>query len=387
MDTISPAALRKVTRELYGLQNDPPEGIRLVEHQDSISDINAWILGPGYFVTKIFHPNVSKQGEVCVSTLKKDWQKDLGLKHILLVVKCLLIVPNPESALNEEAGRQLLERYDDYAKHARLMTSIHARSNVNDIFPRSTRTRSTVDPLVPEKEKDRSKEKDEKGCDKEKPAGSGTPTTSAISATVGSIKALQSNQGAVLQEDSTSTTKLGVQDTNGAYGKLKPMRPSQQPQDSGGTTTGKRKMLSDETPLDNIPMSQCALTPHSTAATGSAAPTSPASTFTNTCAGRYIQCGTEAVSGAAAAATTAVGGVGGGGNTYSSSSSSVLMQNMMGHGGGSGAGGLIHHPLHATTGLHGFQCSTRIQAHHHHHVHINLQNQAQVNKKRSLRRL
>ena len=44
------------------------------------------------------------------------------------MVKCLLIVPNPESALNEEAGRQLLERYDDYAKHARLMTSIHASS-------------------------------------------------------------------------------------------------------------------------------------------------------------------------------------------------------------------------------------------------------------------
>lgn len=39
----------------------------------------------GFFVTKIFHPNVSKQGEVCVSTLKKDWKKTLGLKHILLV--------------------------------------------------------------------------------------------------------------------------------------------------------------------------------------------------------------------------------------------------------------------------------------------------------------
>lgn len=37
-------------------------------------------------MTKIFHPNVSKQGEVCVSTLKKDWKKTLGLKHILLVI-------------------------------------------------------------------------------------------------------------------------------------------------------------------------------------------------------------------------------------------------------------------------------------------------------------
>ena len=44
-------------------------------------------------------------------------------------MKCLLIVPNPESSLNEEAGRLLLEKYDDYAKHARLMTSIHAKAS------------------------------------------------------------------------------------------------------------------------------------------------------------------------------------------------------------------------------------------------------------------
>lgn len=27
----------------------------------------------GFFVTKIFHPNVSEKGEICVNTLKKDW--------------------------------------------------------------------------------------------------------------------------------------------------------------------------------------------------------------------------------------------------------------------------------------------------------------------------
>lgn len=39
----------------------------------------------GYFITKIFHPNVAKNGEICVNTLKKDWKPDLGIKHILLV--------------------------------------------------------------------------------------------------------------------------------------------------------------------------------------------------------------------------------------------------------------------------------------------------------------
>lgn len=39
----------------------------------------------GYFLTKIFHPNVAANGEICVNTLKKDWKCDLGIKHVLLV--------------------------------------------------------------------------------------------------------------------------------------------------------------------------------------------------------------------------------------------------------------------------------------------------------------
>ena len=42
-------------------------------------------------------------------------------------MKCLLIYPNPESALNEEAGRLLLEQYDEYSRYARMMTDIHAK--------------------------------------------------------------------------------------------------------------------------------------------------------------------------------------------------------------------------------------------------------------------
>ena len=49
------------------------------------------------------------------------------MRHVLLTIKCLLIVPNPESALNEEAGKLLLERYDDYCARAKLYTEIHAK--------------------------------------------------------------------------------------------------------------------------------------------------------------------------------------------------------------------------------------------------------------------
>ncbi|KAJ3358529.1 ubiquitin-conjugating enzyme E2 S, partial [Kappamyces sp. JEL0680] len=93
----------------------------------------------GHFVTKIFHPNVAPgTGEICVSTLKKDWKPEVTLCQLLLTIKCLLIVPNPESALNEEAGKLLLEDYESYEKHAKLMTSIHAHKNKIDFGPVAT---------------------------------------------------------------------------------------------------------------------------------------------------------------------------------------------------------------------------------------------------------
>lgn len=36
-------------------------------------------------ITKIFHPNVSKAGEICVDTLKKGWKKEYGVGHVLVV--------------------------------------------------------------------------------------------------------------------------------------------------------------------------------------------------------------------------------------------------------------------------------------------------------------
>ena len=86
----------------------------------------------GRFVTKIFHPNVSSSGEICVNTLKKDWQSSFGIAHILVTVKCLLIYPNPESALDEEAGRALLEDYEQYCMRARTLTSVHAMMKVSE---------------------------------------------------------------------------------------------------------------------------------------------------------------------------------------------------------------------------------------------------------------
>jgi ubiquitin-conjugating enzyme E2 S len=76
---------------------------------------------------------VSTAGEICVNTLKKDWKSSYGIGHILITVKCLLIYPNPESALDEEAGKLLLDNYDSYCERAKLITSVHATPRVRPI--------------------------------------------------------------------------------------------------------------------------------------------------------------------------------------------------------------------------------------------------------------
>ncbi|XP_074561981.1 ubiquitin-conjugating enzyme E2 22-like [Curcuma longa] len=151
-ENLPPNVIRQLAKELKNLDETPPEGIKVVVNDDDFSTICADIEGPagtpyengvfrmklllshdfphsppkGYFLTKIFHPNISANGEICVNTLKKDWNPSLGLRHVLIVVRCLLIEPFPESALNEQAGKMLLENYDEYARHARLYTGIHA---------------------------------------------------------------------------------------------------------------------------------------------------------------------------------------------------------------------------------------------------------------------
>jgi len=152
-ENIAPSVVMAVAKELRKLTNEPLEGIKVLLNEEDITNIVADIAGPvatpfhsgtfkvklvlpsdypasppkGYFLTKIYHPNISKAGEICVNTLKRDWKQDVGVGHVLQVVRCLLINPFPESALNEEAGKLFMEDYDQYFKKAAMMTEVHAR--------------------------------------------------------------------------------------------------------------------------------------------------------------------------------------------------------------------------------------------------------------------
>ena len=111
-----------IDAEIQGPEGTPYYGASFVVRLSFCSDYPN-VPPKGHFLTKIFHPNVSESGEICVNALKRDWKPDLTLAHILLVIRCLLIEPNPESALNEQAGMLILESFDAFAEKARQHTA------------------------------------------------------------------------------------------------------------------------------------------------------------------------------------------------------------------------------------------------------------------------
>jgi len=164
MSFLTPKVVQRLSKEIADLHKNPIEGITLSQNLDDLSEIQATITGPtgtpyegglftiklvlseefpakppkGYFTTKIFHPNVAREGDICVNTLKRDWVSSLGLRHVFLVIRCLMIEPNPDSALNADAGRLIQDNFEAFSEKARMFTSIHARpapSPANTLCP------------------------------------------------------------------------------------------------------------------------------------------------------------------------------------------------------------------------------------------------------------
>lgn len=180
---LPPQTAQRVARELRKLATTPLDGIRYVGDLETLAEVRAELRGPagtpyeggrflvqltlganfpaqpprGVFLTKIFHPNVAPgSGEICVNTLKRDWSPDFGLAHVLQVIRCLLIVPFPESSLNDEAGRLFMDSYDEYARRARLWTGIHAQKRLagdeddaQDVDKAASASRKKEDPSDP----------------------------------------------------------------------------------------------------------------------------------------------------------------------------------------------------------------------------------------------
>uniref|UniRef100_A0A1B6JJ03 UBC core domain-containing protein n=1 Tax=Homalodisca liturata TaxID=320908 RepID=A0A1B6JJ03_9HEMI len=76
------------------------------------------------FISKMFHPNIYPNGDLCLDIIKNRWSPSYDVLGILLSIQSLLNDPNNKSPANLEASRLYETNIEEYM--ARVRTTVEA---------------------------------------------------------------------------------------------------------------------------------------------------------------------------------------------------------------------------------------------------------------------
>ena len=74
------------------------------------------------FITKIFHPNIYADGNICLDILQNKWSPAYDVANILTSIQSLLCDPNPDSLANAQAATMFRENRGEYERIVRELT-------------------------------------------------------------------------------------------------------------------------------------------------------------------------------------------------------------------------------------------------------------------------
>ena len=141
-------ATRRITKEIADLSKDAPENCSAGPRGEDIYKWDATIMGPTdtpyvggvfnmeihfpsdypfkppkvQFLTKIYHPNISSNGAICLDILKEQWSPALTVSKVLLSICSLLSDPNPKDPLVPAIAEEYNKDREAYNANARLWT-------------------------------------------------------------------------------------------------------------------------------------------------------------------------------------------------------------------------------------------------------------------------
>lgn len=145
-------ASKRIQRELLELKSDPPSNCSAGPEGSDIYVWKATIMGPAdspyqggvffldirfpvdypfkspkvKFITKVFHPNISSDGSICLDILKDAWSPALTISKVLLSISSLLTDPNPNDPLVGDIARMYINNREQYNKNALEWTQKYA---------------------------------------------------------------------------------------------------------------------------------------------------------------------------------------------------------------------------------------------------------------------
>lgn len=150
--TIATMSQRRIQKELMDFLKDAPDNCSAGPRGENMYIWDAVIMGPSdspysggmfkleihfptdypfkppkvVFITKIYHPNISSSGAICLDILKDQWSPALTVSKTLLSICSLLNDPNPKDPLVTEIANMYMQDKSTYEYNAREWTRKYA---------------------------------------------------------------------------------------------------------------------------------------------------------------------------------------------------------------------------------------------------------------------